>query len=75
MIILFSVLMLAVFGNLLKFALKATWAVAKFVFVIVLLPIGLIVLTALGFVYLALPILAFIGIFAILKHGSEKAAA
>lgn len=72
--IIFAALMISIFGNLIRFALKATWAIAKFVLVIIVLPVALIALVACGLIYIALPILLIVGIFAILKHGSAEAA-
>lgn len=72
--ILFFGLLLSVFGGLIKLALKATWAIAKCIVVLVLLPAALIALFACGLVYLALPALVIVGIVAILKRGSAQAA-
>ncbi|MDD6037251.1 MAG: hypothetical protein PUD20_00400 [bacterium] len=60
--ILFTIMMLIVFGKLLGFALKATWGITKIIFSIVLLPIGLIVLAVMGLMWIALPVLLIVGI-------------
>lgn len=70
----FAVLMVGVFGGLFRFALKATWTVTKFLLILILLPLALIVLMALGFIYIALPILIIVGIVAVLKRGSAEVA-
>ncbi|MBR4725170.1 MAG: hypothetical protein IK071_05245 [Lachnospiraceae bacterium] len=67
MIILFIILMIAVFGRLLGFAFKAAWGVTKVVFGLIFLPVLLIGLVIAGFVYVALPILAIVGIVLLVK--------
>ena len=59
---LFFILMLAVFGKILGFAIKATWSISKIVFSVVLLPLFLVGLVLKGLLTLALPILVIIGI-------------
>ena len=70
--ILFCVLMIAVFGKILLFAIKATWAILKVVGILVLLPIALILLVCFGLIYIALPILAVIGIVVLIKAIAER---
>lgn len=72
--IIFAVLMISVFWKLIMFAIKATWAITKCVFMFLLLPIALIVLAALGLFYLAIPILVIVGIVSIIKNGSARVA-
>lgn len=60
----FAVLMFIVFGKILKFAIKATWSVAKIAVSLVLLPLVLVVLVLSGLIVLALPILIVVGIIA-----------
>ena len=59
---LFFILMLAVFGKILGFAIKATWGISKIIFSVVLLPLFLVGLVLKGLLTLALPILVVIGI-------------
>ncbi len=66
--ILFTILMLMVFGELLGFALKAAWGVTKVVLFLILLPLILIGLVVGGMIYLALPILAIAGIVMLFKR-------
>jgi len=61
----FFILMLAVFGKILKFAIRATWGISKIVFSVVFLPLFLIGLVLKGLLTLALPILVVIGIVAL----------
>ncbi|MBE5892656.1 MAG: hypothetical protein E7286_04655 [Lachnospiraceae bacterium] len=67
--IIFTILMFVVFGKLLKFAIKATWGIAKIVVSLIMLPLFLIVLVLSGLIALALPILLVVGIvvFAVLR--------
>jgi hypothetical protein len=62
--LLFFVLMIVVFGKILKFAIKATWGVAKIMVTLVFLPVILVGLVLAGLLTLALPILVVIGIVA-----------
>uniref|UniRef100_UPI0040560BB9 hypothetical protein n=1 Tax=Agathobacter sp. TaxID=2021311 RepID=UPI0040560BB9 len=57
----FIVLMFAVFGKLLKFAVKATWGISKMVCSVILFPLFLIVLVVKGLIEIALPILVIVG--------------
>ena len=67
--IIFIILMFIVFGKLLKFAIKATWGIAKIVVSLILFPLFLIGLVLSGLIVLALPILLVVGIvvFAVLR--------
>jgi hypothetical protein len=62
--LLFFVLMIVVFGKILKFAIKATWSIAKIMVTLVFLPVILVGLVLAGLLTLALPILVVIGIVA-----------
>lgn len=62
MIILFTILMISVFGNLLGFAVKATWGLAKVLLTLVFFPIVLIGLVMAGALYIAIPVLIVAGI-------------
>ena len=54
--------MILVFGNLMKFAIKMAWGIAKVVSTLIFLPIILIVLVLVGLLKIAMPILALIGL-------------
>lgn len=58
----FIVLMIVVFGKILKFAVKATWSIAKILVSLVLLPLFLVGLFLSGLIVLAIPILVVVGI-------------
>ena len=60
--LIFVILMFMVFGKLLVFAKKAAWGITKIIWTIVVLPIALIALVACGLIYIAVPVLAIIGI-------------
>lgn len=66
--ILFTILMLMVFGELLGLALRAAWGVTKVVFFLIFLPLILIGLVLGGMIYLALPLLAIAGIVMLFKR-------
>ncbi len=61
----FIILMIIVFGRILKFAIKTAWSVSKMVCSIVLLPLFLICLVFKGLVEIAFPILLVVGIISI----------
>lgn len=65
--LLFFILMLLVFGKILKFAFKAAWGISKIVVTLVLLPIFLIGLVLKGLVSIAIPILVVVGIVSLIK--------
>lgn len=60
--LLFIVLILAVFGKLLAFAIKATWGITKIVVTVVLFPLILIAMVFAGLFTLVLPILIIVGL-------------
>ena len=62
----FSIMMIMVFGKLIILAIRASWAITKVLFSIVFLPFIIIGLFMAGLVYLAIPILAVVGIVALL---------
>lgn len=59
--IIFAILMIAVFGKLIIFAVKAAWGISKILLTVVLLPAILIVLVVGGLIYVALPLVLIIG--------------
>lgn len=60
--LLFTILMIMVFGKLIVWAFKATWGITKILVTVVLLPFMLIALFASGFAVLALIVLVIVGI-------------
>ena len=60
--LIFWLLMLAVFGNILMFAIRMTWGITKVLFSLVLLPVTLVVLVLGGLLRIAFPLLAVIGL-------------
>ena len=73
--IVFVILLIAVFGKLLGFALKAAWGILRFVFGLVFLPLILIGLVLCGLIYFALPALVIIGIVVLAVTATKKATA
>ncbi len=59
---LFSFLMIAVFGKLFLWGIKASWGITKLVCSVVVLPLVLIGLVISGLLVLALPILLLVGV-------------
>ena len=64
----FVVLMFVVFGKMLKFAIKATWGIAKIVVSLILLPLVLLGLALSGLIMFALLILIIIGVIAFIAQ-------
>lgn len=62
LILIFLILMFAVFGNLFVLALKLTWGFSKILFGLIFLPILLIGIAIIGFIYLSIFFLIFGGI-------------
>lgn len=60
--LIFWILMLAVFGNILMFAIRMTWGITKVVFSLILLPITLVFLVVGGLLRVAFPLLVVIGL-------------
>ena len=67
MTIVFLILMIWVFWKLVKLSVKAAWGISKILFTLVLLPIILVVLVIAGFIYIAIPILAIVGVIALVS--------
>ncbi len=65
--LLFFIMMIWVFWKLVKLSVKAAWGISKILFTLVLLPIILIVLAIAGFIYIAIPILAIVGVIALVS--------
>lgn len=65
--LIFFVLMIVVFGKMIGFALRASWGIAKILLNVVLLPAILIGLVVMGLIYVAIPLLLLLGIFAFLR--------
>lgn len=65
--LLFVVLLLIIFGKLLIFAIKAAWGITKILLNIVLLPLIIIGMFAGGLTYLALIVLAIVGLVSVIK--------
>ena len=62
MTLIFSILMIWIFGKLIGFALRAAWGVTKILFTFLFLPVVLIALVIGGLIYIALPLLLIIGV-------------
>jgi hypothetical protein len=62
LILLFTVMMISVFGRLLIWGIRAAWGIGKMIFSLIFLPIVLIGLACTGMVYIALVVLIVCGI-------------
>ena len=60
--LLFIILMLIIFGKLIGFAVKAAWGISKIIASVVLLPLFLIGLVAVGLIKIAFPVLLIVGV-------------
>ena len=58
----FMILMIVVFGKILKFAIKMAWGVSKIICSVILLPIALIFLLIKGLLEIAFPILIIVAV-------------
>ena len=64
--IIFFILMIVVFGKILKFALKAAWGISKIIVSVILLPLFLILLVLKGLLIIAFPVLIVVGLVSLL---------
>ena len=60
--ILFFIVMILIFGNMMMFAIKMAWGITKVLGTLVFLPVFLIVLVFVGLLKLAFPILVIVGV-------------
>lgn len=68
--LIFSIMMLIVFGKLLGLAIRASWTVLKVVFTLVFLPLILIGMCIAGMFYIAIPVLIVIGIISLIASAT-----
>ena len=69
--IMFSILMIMVFGRLLFFGIRLAWGIGKVFFSLLFLPLTLIGLVLKGLLAIALPVLIIIGIVSLLTVPSR----
>ena len=65
--IIFVLLMIAIFGRILAWGIKAAWGLTKIVLVVVFFPLILIAFAMSGLIFFALPILLIVGIVVLAK--------
>ena len=58
----FTIFMFLIFGKILVFAVKAAWGISKIISSVVLLPLFLIGLVAVGLIKIAFPVLLIVGV-------------
>ena len=66
------ILLIGVLWKLIVWSMRAAWGITKIVFSIVVMPVVLIVMALAGLVYLAIPILAIVGIVALIGSAKSK---
>lgn len=67
MTIIFVFLMIAIFGRILAWGIKAAWGLTKILLVVVFFPLILIAFALSGLIFIALPILLIVGIVVVAK--------
>ncbi len=65
--IIFVFLMIAIFGRILAWGIKAAWGLTKIILLVVCFPLVLIAFALSGLIFLALPILLIVGIVVLAK--------
>ena len=58
----FTIFMFLIFGKILVFAVKSAWGISKIIASVVLLPLFLIGLVAVGLIKIAFPVLLIVGV-------------
>lgn len=58
----FTIFMFLIFGKILVLAVKAAWGISKIIASVVLLPLFLIGLVAVGLIKIAFPVLLIVGV-------------
>ena len=66
----FSIMMIAVFGKILGLAIRASWTILKVVFTLVFLPVILIAMCFAGLFYIAIPVLIVVGIISLIASAT-----
>lgn len=59
-----------VFGNILIIGIKAAWGLTKLLFMVLFWPLILVIMVACGLIYIAIPVLAIIGLVSIFSKKS-----
>ncbi len=72
--LLFILGMIGIFGRLLGFAFQMTWGIFKVLLTLIFLPVLLILMVIGGLIYIALPILAIIGIISLVATFDRESA-
>jgi hypothetical protein len=66
--IIFVVAMAWIAWKMLVWGIKAAWGITKIICTVMLFPIVLFVLVCAGLIYVAIPILAFVGLFILISR-------
>jgi len=64
--LIFSIMMISIFGNLIGVAFRMTWGLLKIALGLVFLPAVIIVAFAAGLLYIAFPVLAIVGLISLI---------
>ena len=65
--LLFIIGLIWIFGKLLIFGVKAAWGISKILVTVVFLPAVLVLMVLGGLIYIALPVLAIIGLISLVS--------
>lgn len=65
--LIFFILLIIVFGKLVKLSVKAAWGITHVVLTLVIFPIILVMMVIGGLIYIALPILGIMGVIVLVK--------
>ena len=68
--LIFGILFFSVFGKLLSLSFKAAWGISKVLLYLVCLPIIIIAMVFYGLLYIAIPVLAVIGLVTLIRGRS-----
>ena len=68
----FTIFMFLIFGKILVFAVKAAWGISKIIASVVLLPLFLIGLVAVGLIKIAFPVLLIVGVICLRRSVYRK---
>ena len=70
--LLFVILLIGLFGRFLFWGIRAAWSVGTFLLILVFLPVILIGMVILGFLYYVLPLLIIIGVITMVVDFSRR---
>lgn len=66
--LLFLILLLSFCGEMIGLAIRATWGFAKIILCVIFFPVVIIIMAMMGLVYIAVPVLAIVGVISLIKN-------